>query len=234
MTWREPQGVRLDGDRRVMTYIADGRPHTREEVIDFWFPRMRRLSRLYADLGVWRASRRDTGAFVGWFSLKYCGRSSDIEIGYRLVPEAWGQGFATEGAAAMRDYGFDDVGLSRIIGVTHPGNRASQRVLTKIGMADLGWGRYYDEIGDARAAVRETLATTGAALFFTSLVLASGFCVLMAAYMANAFWFGLLASFATVVAFLADVLLGPALMVLVSGGEPHAGVARRASGHSGV
>jgi predicted RND superfamily exporter protein len=96
------------------------------------------------------------------------------------------------------------------------------------------WGRYYDESGDARAAVRETLATTGAALFFTSLVLASGFCVLMAAYMANAFWFGLLASFATVVAFLADVLLGPALMVLVSGGEPHAGVARRASGHTGV
>ena len=137
--------VRLDGDRRVMTYIADGRPHTREEVIDFWFPRMRRLSRLYADLGVWRASRRDTGAFVGWFSLKYCGRSSDIEIGYRLVPEAWGQGFATEGAAAMRDYGFDDVGLKRIIGVTHPGNRASQHVLTKIGMADEGYGDYYDQ-----------------------------------------------------------------------------------------
>ena len=137
--------VRLDGDRRVMKYIADGRPHTRDEVETHWFPRMRRLSRLYADLGIWRASRRDTGAFVGWFSLKYCGKSSDIEIGYRLVPEAWGQGFATEGAAAMRDYGFDDVGLSRIIGVTAPGNRASQRVLTKICMDDLGWGRYYDE-----------------------------------------------------------------------------------------
>ena len=128
-----------------MKYIADGRTHTRDEVVTFWFPRMRRLARLYADLGVWRASRRDTGAFVGWFSLKYCGKSSDIEIGYRLVPEAWGRGFATEGAAALRDYGFDDVGLARIIGVTHPRNRASQRVLAKIGMADLGWGRYYDE-----------------------------------------------------------------------------------------
>ena len=137
--------VRLDGDRRVMKYIADGRTHTREETVATWFPRMRRLARLYADLGVWRASRRDTGAFVGWFSLKYCGKSSDIEIGYRLVPEAWGLGFATEGAAAMRDYGLDDVGLARIIGVTHPRNAASQRVLAKIGMADLGWGRYYDE-----------------------------------------------------------------------------------------
>ena len=38
----------------------------------------------------------------------------------------------------------DDLGLERIIGVTHPGNRASQHVLTKIGMTDEGWGRYYD------------------------------------------------------------------------------------------
>ena len=137
--------VRLDGDRRVMKYIGDGRVHTRDEVVRFWFPRMRRLPRLYADLGVWHASRRDTGAFVGWFALKYAGKSSDIEIGYRLVPEAWGRGFATEGAAAMRDYGFDDVGLARIIGITHPGNRASQRVLAKIGMVDEGWGDYYEQ-----------------------------------------------------------------------------------------
>jgi RimJ/RimL family protein N-acetyltransferase len=137
--------VRLDGDPRVMRYIGDGRTHTRDETVGYWFPRMRRVARLYADLGIWRASRRDTGAFVGWFSLKYAGKSSDIEIGYRLVPEAWGQGYATEGAAAMRDYGFDDVGLERIIGVTHPGNRASQHVLAKIGMVDEGWGTYYDQ-----------------------------------------------------------------------------------------
>ena len=39
---------------------------------------------------------RDTGAFVGWFSLKYAGKSSDIEIGYRLLADAWGLGFATD------------------------------------------------------------------------------------------------------------------------------------------
>jgi RimJ/RimL family protein N-acetyltransferase len=136
--------VRLDADPRVMKYIADGRVHTREETLAH-FPRILRYPRIYANLGAWRASRRDTGAFIGWFSLKYAGKSSDIEIGYRLLPDAWGLGFATEGAAAMRDYGFDDLGLERIIGVTHPGNRASQHVLTKIGMADEGWGRYYDE-----------------------------------------------------------------------------------------
>jgi len=100
--------------------------------------------RLYPGLGIWHASRRDTGAFVGWFSLKYAGRSPDIEVGYRLVPAVWGKGYATEGATALVDYGFDDLDLDRIIGVTHPGNRASQRVLLKAGLEDAGWGRYYE------------------------------------------------------------------------------------------
>jgi [ribosomal protein S5]-alanine N-acetyltransferase len=134
---------RLDSDPRVMKYIADGKPATRVAVLQA-LARIIRYPALYPDLGVWRASRRDTGAFVGWFSLKYAGRSPDIEVGYRLLPQAWGQGFATEGARALVDYGFDDLDLDRIIGVTHPGNKASQRVLTKAGMADVGWGRYYD------------------------------------------------------------------------------------------
>ena len=134
---------RLDSDPRVMKYIADGKPASRIAVLQA-LARIIRYPALYPDLGVWRASRRDTGAFVGWFSLKYAGSSPDIEVGYRLLPQAWGQGFATEGARALVDYGFDDLDLDRIIGVTHPGNKASQRVLLKAGMADIGWGRYYD------------------------------------------------------------------------------------------
>jgi RimJ/RimL family protein N-acetyltransferase len=41
--------------------------------------------------------------------------------------------------------GFDLLGLERIIGVTHPDNLASQRVLLKAGLRDQGWGRYYDQ-----------------------------------------------------------------------------------------
>jgi [ribosomal protein S5]-alanine N-acetyltransferase len=134
---------RLDRDPRVMKYIADGKPASRDTAVEV-FARVLRIPLLYPDLGLWRAARRDTGTFIGWFCLKYPRRSADIEVGYRLVPEAWGQGFATEGARALVDYGFDDLDLDRIIGVTHPGNRASQRVLLKAGLADLGWGRYYD------------------------------------------------------------------------------------------
>jgi RimJ/RimL family protein N-acetyltransferase len=134
---------RLGRDPRVMRYIGSGKPLSRDGAATV-LARILGYPALYPDLGYWYASRRDTGAFIGWFSLKYAGKSPDIEIGYWLLPDAWSYGFATEGAKAMADYGFDDLGLHRIIGVTHRDNKASQRVLMKAGLADLGWGNYYD------------------------------------------------------------------------------------------
>jgi predicted RND superfamily exporter protein len=76
--------------------------------------------------------------------------------------------------------------------------------------------RYYADVGDARVAVRRTLETTGAALLFTSGVLASGFAVLTLSYMNNTSQFGMLACFGSVTAFLADIVVSPALMVLAT------------------
>ncbi len=78
------------------------------------------------------------------------------------------------------------------------------------------FNRYYEDFGDPIEAVHQTLATTGTALLFTSLVLFAGFSIFMTTYLTNTAWFGMLCAFATVVAFLADVLIAPALMVWVS------------------
>ena len=144
----------LNCDLRVMKYIADGTVSTREDIARF-LPRYIRYPKLYPDLGIWHTSRRDTGAFIGFFALNYAGKSTDIEIGYRLLHNAWGLGFATEGATALAHYGFDDLGLNRIIGVTHPGNKASQSVLMKAGLADVGGGNYYNKRLRLFAAERE-------------------------------------------------------------------------------
>jgi RimJ/RimL family protein N-acetyltransferase len=133
----------LDSDPRVMRFIGDGTTSSRAEAE----AAIGRVVRGYAEhpgTGVWHAARRDDGRFVGWVALKHAGEGPDIEVGYRLLPDAWGQGFATELARAMIGRGFATLGLARIIGVTHPGNLASQRVLQKAGMHDEGWGRYYD------------------------------------------------------------------------------------------
>jgi len=134
--------IRLGMDPRVMKYIGAGRPSTPDEVAAA-IRRAMRVYTLYPGLGTWRASRRDTGAYIGWFTFKYVPKTVEIEVGYRLRPEAWGQGFATEGATELVRYGFEELGLERIIGITHPGNAASQRVLLKAGLKDAGWGHYY-------------------------------------------------------------------------------------------
>jgi RimJ/RimL family protein N-acetyltransferase len=133
----------LDTDPRVMQYIGSGRPSTREQIDDA----LRRIPRayvLYPGLGTWRATRRDNGDFVGWFALKYIPGTAEVEVGYRLRFGAWGRGLATEGARALVRHGFDALGLYRIVGVTHPDNLASQRVLLKAGLVDAGWGHYYN------------------------------------------------------------------------------------------
>ncbi len=78
------------------------------------------------------------------------------------------------------------------------------------------FGRYHQESGDPYQAVRETLQTTGTAMLFTSLVLSAGFLVFVLAYMSNISSFGLLLAFATITAFVADVTLAPALMILIT------------------
>jgi predicted RND superfamily exporter protein len=73
------------------------------------------------------------------------------------------------------------------------------------------------ESGEARAAVEQTLRATGGELLFSSLILGWGFVVMEFAYMRNAAQFGQLACFATVTAFVVEIMLAPALLVLAGG-----------------
>ena len=86
--------------------------------------------------GLLHASRNDDGSFVGGCGLYPLLESdtADIEVAYRLPHGCWGHGYATEMASVVLEHGFAALELARIVGVTHPENLASQRVLRKIGM----------------------------------------------------------------------------------------------------
>lgn len=58
----------------------------------------------------------------------------ELEIGHRLDPSYWGHRIATEAARATRDHAFDDLQLSHVISLIHPGNITSRRVAEKNGM----------------------------------------------------------------------------------------------------
>lgn len=133
------------GDPLVMRYISNGATRSREDLI----PRILRMIDTQDRLGMslWAVERRDTGEVIGDCGLiPIAHRGPEIEVGYRLARAHWGMGFATEAASAALRYGFDECDLDRIIAVTEPGNAASRRVLTKIGMMHLGQtDEYYNE-----------------------------------------------------------------------------------------
>lgn len=82
---------------------------------------------------VWTARRRGDGAFVGWFCL-FAESETLAELGYRLRRESWGQGLASEGAAALVDWGFSNRRYDKVVACTMAVNHGSRRVMEKIGM----------------------------------------------------------------------------------------------------
>jgi len=77
-----------------------------------------------------------------------------------------------------------------------------------------GFARDYRRLGEVDAAVQATILTTGRAMLTTSMVLIAGFLVFTASSMANVVDFGAITALTVAVAFLCDVLLAPALIVL--------------------
>jgi ribosomal-protein-alanine N-acetyltransferase len=79
---------------------------------------------------------KPNGTLIGYcgFLHQQVDGSDEVEIGYRLHPEFWNRGLATEAAVAVRDHGFRDLKLSRVISLIHPDNAPSRRVAEKNGM----------------------------------------------------------------------------------------------------
>jgi ribosomal-protein-alanine N-acetyltransferase len=93
--------------------------------------------------GLWVVEWRHRPGFLGWCGIFPLEDSGLIELGYRYVRAAWGQGIATEAAAAVLEHGFTELKLDPIVAVAHPDNLASRRVLAKLGFRYERPTRYY-------------------------------------------------------------------------------------------
>ncbi|MCE6994510.1 GNAT family N-acetyltransferase [Saccharothrix sp. S26] len=117
--------ARLLGEPRVMRYIEDGKPVSRDDVERVVLPRV-------TEGGWWAAHVKESGAFIGWFELSPV-EPGVAELGYRLHPDHWGRGYATEGAAALVEHA-RAVGLTRVVAYAMTVNTGSRRVLAKVGL----------------------------------------------------------------------------------------------------
>jgi len=78
---------------------------------------------------------RGQDAIVGYCGFfQHAEVPGEIEIGYRLHPDYWNRGLISEAARAVRDHGFADLELPRVISLIHPENVPSRRVAEKNGM----------------------------------------------------------------------------------------------------
>jgi RimJ/RimL family protein N-acetyltransferase len=88
--------------------------------------------------GRWMVERREDGAFIGVVGLMpiywRLPLPAGFEMGWRLVREAWGQGYASEAAKAAIADGFERGGLTEVFAFTSLPNLRSQAVMARIGM----------------------------------------------------------------------------------------------------
>jgi ribosomal-protein-alanine N-acetyltransferase len=129
------------GGPGVLRYFPVSAPPTRERVAQV----IVRVGEHWAHhgFGLWALTLRDTGTLLGRCGLQYLVETNEIEIDFILGAAFWGHGYATEGARAALQYGFDHASLSEIVGITHRAHIASQHVLEKLGMTCSGPAVYF-------------------------------------------------------------------------------------------
>ncbi len=76
----------------------------------------------------------ESGDLIGLCGLRFLPDFDGVEALWTIDPDHWGQGLASEAAAASLDYGFGPAGLQQIFAITLPDNLASRGVMEKLGM----------------------------------------------------------------------------------------------------
>jgi ribosomal-protein-alanine N-acetyltransferase len=126
---------RIMGQSQILRYFSNSTP-----------PELDRVERLvYFQLEHWEQygygwwaidvlEEKEIGRFIGWAGLQFLSDTDEVEVAYMLDRDYWGRGLATEAANEALRYGFDQLKVDEIVGIVHPENAASIRVIEKLGM----------------------------------------------------------------------------------------------------
>jgi RimJ/RimL family protein N-acetyltransferase len=125
-----PAYAAIVADPEVTRFLGDGSPHTYEEAAAY----VERCIRSEPEDGIARYAviLRETGELIGFCGFRR--EHGHIDFGWRYARHAWGNGYATEAAAAVLDHGINTLKLSGITARSAVDNIGSIRVMAKIGM----------------------------------------------------------------------------------------------------
>jgi RimJ/RimL family protein N-acetyltransferase len=128
----------LNADPIVMEYFPKTRSY--EETVALVESFKQHFSKY--GYGFFAVDRIDTGNFIGFIGLSNPSFTAwfmpCVEIGWRILKEEWGHGFATEGALRCLQFAFDELKLKEVFSFTAVSNKRSEMVMEKAGMKKVG------------------------------------------------------------------------------------------------
>jgi RimJ/RimL family protein N-acetyltransferase len=126
-------------DARVTKYLADGTPHSFEEAKAYVEDSIRRDSQ--TGIARYAVVRKDAGDLIGFCGFKEL--DDHIDFGWRYSQHVWGQGYATEAAFAVLDYGLTTLKLRRVSARSFVENAGSVRIIEKLGFPVIKHEEFY-------------------------------------------------------------------------------------------
>ena len=144
----------MNSDPQVMKYfpakLARDESDAMAQRIDDQFAKHR--------FGLWAVEEIDGAPFIGFIGLMVPRFDAHftpcVEVGWRLAKEYWNRGYATEGALAAVEFGFEELQLDEIVAMTIPGNGPSRRVMEKLGMSHDPTDDFDHPLIDANSPIR--------------------------------------------------------------------------------
>ncbi|MEM6966683.1 MAG: GNAT family N-acetyltransferase [Bacteroidota bacterium] len=145
----DAEGIfKLDSNPSVVQYLHMAPMNSLQQAIE----QIEHVRSQYEKNGIgrWVLIEKATNSFVGWSGLKFenhpllNNQQDYYDVGYRLLPEYWGRGYATESAIASVQYGWEKMGLKKMNAAAHSENLASKNVLKKIGFKEVSLVPFYD------------------------------------------------------------------------------------------
>lgn len=121
---------RINGDEEIVRYI---RPAKTKEESDTFLNEVIEAADANPLMGRWAVDEKQTGKFMGSFAFIPVETTEDYQLGYVLLKEYWGKGFATELMREGINYVFGKTSLSEVFGIAEAANIVSLKVLLKVG-----------------------------------------------------------------------------------------------------
>lgn len=123
--------IEMRVDKDVMKYIGGQEmqnPEALKERLKYY------ISCYEKQIGQHAIIWKETGKMIGWSGLQPLENTDEIEVSYGMIKDFWGKGIGFETALAWLRYGFENLGLERIVAVAVPENTGSWRIMEKLGM----------------------------------------------------------------------------------------------------